>query len=139
MIASETVFYAAPAFLARGELTTYARNDGMYVNSAFPLPSDLGLVDAGNKHCYAYTGSMDVRAFSEPGPKFDRGFDALTSRVRTDVAESELVVLEEFLSLSASRLTEVVGLLSQIDARPLQKVLLASSSIGLLPTLVSAE
>lgn len=135
----ETVSYAAPAFLTRGELTTFALNDGMYVNSAFPLPSDLGLVDAGSKHCYAYTGSKDVRAFSEPGPKLARGFDALMSRVRADIAKSDSVVLEEFLSLSASRLIEVVGLSSGIDARPLQKVLLASSSIGLLPMLVSAE
>ncbi|GAB48939.1 hypothetical protein [Mobilicoccus pelagius] len=135
----ETVSYAAPAFLTSDELTDYALNDGMYSNSAFPLPSDLGHVPARSNHCFAYTDCRDVRAFSEPGPSVSRGFDELTSRVRGVVGESEPIVLHEFLSRSAVRLVEVIGASSRSDVGPSQSILLASSSVGLMPILVSTE
>lgn len=135
----ETVFYAAPAFLTIDELTYYARNDGIYSNSAFPLPSDLGCVRARSNHCFAYTDCRDVRAFSEPGPSVSRGFDELSSRVRGVVEESEPIDLHRFLRRSAVRLVEVIGAYSRLDVGPSQSVLLASSLVGLMPILVSAE
>lgn len=135
----EAVFYAAPAFLTSHELTYYALKDCIYANSAFPRPSDLGHVLPRSNHCFAYINCRDVRAFSEPGPSVSRGFYELTRRVRGVVEESEPIVLDQFLSRSAVRLVEVVGASSRSDVGPLQSVLLASSSVGLMPILVSAE
>lgn len=132
------VFYAAPAFLTSRELSDFALNDGMYVNSVFPRPTDLGDVDAGSQHCFAYTDSANVRAFSEPGPKLPRPFSVLESAMRTSVAEAEERPLREFMASSLNSLSELVDLPGSTSLEPTQRFALAASSVGLQPILVHA-
>lgn len=135
----QDVFYAAPAFLTSRELIYYAQYDGMYANSVFPSPSDLQHVAAGSQHCFAYTDSRDIRAFSEPGPMLSRGFEEMVGRVRQNIQDSEPVVLGEFLSDAVFRLQDVTKLAIEADLNFARWISLVSSSVGLLPMLVSTR
>lgn len=135
----ESVFYAAPAFLTIDEITQYAWNDGMYTNSVFPRPSDLGRVDPGSKHCFAYTSGRKVHAFSEPGPELARSYESIFTVIPTIVTESIPTNLETFLRRTLTTLTEVTETTLPPNLGLLQSVQLACSSIGILPLLISSQ
>ncbi|WP_445337232.1 hypothetical protein [Clavibacter sp. CFBP 8614] len=91
------VFYAAPSFLRSDELIDYALHDGMYVNSVFPRPQDLGTVAVNSLHSFAYTSAQDIRACSEPGPRFAANVESMRKVVKSTLESADMLPLEQFL------------------------------------------
>lgn len=125
------VFYASPCFLKSSELKDFARNDGMYSNSVFPRPLDMGVVPVNSRHSFAYTGIHDVRACSEPGPKFSASAELLHRKLVAVVRGAELMSLEQFLSTSLVKLMDKIGS-TDLDGESVASLLASeSNSIGL--------
>lgn len=135
------VFYASPCFLTNDELFQHAFNDGMYQNSVFPRPSQLGPVDEGSDHCYAYTSSLDVRSFSEPGPPKNASFELVRKAVSASVETAELENLGRFLEREISKLRKNESGSTRDrfadDGHELQELGLRASQAGVLPFLVA--
>jgi len=135
------VFYASPCFLTNDELFQHAFTDGMYLNSVFPRPSQLGPVDEGSDHCYAYTSSVDVRSFSEPGPPKQASFELVRNAVSAGVQTAELESLGRFLEREISKLPENASGLTRDrfadGENELQELALRASQAGVLPFLVA--
>lgn len=135
----ESVFYAAPSFLTGEELSRFALNDGMYLNSVFPRPSDLGEVVAGSLHRFAWTDDRNVRAFSDPGPLFDGGFGEVQSKITGRLLESQPVVLEQFVEASIGAMMTEVEPVDRPRGSQVLWLTSLSNSIGLQPFLLRGE
>lgn len=135
----EAVFYASPCLLAMRDFVTYVRASRLIDNSVFPRPSQLGRVPEGSNHSFAYSNATDVRSFSEPGPPAEAGFSVPASRLRSIVQESEPQALSDFLAAKDDVLTSAVELPSAPDASRVQRISMASSTVGLFPFIVRAD
>lgn len=139
------VFYASPCFLTSGELRQYAFSDGMYLNSVFPRPLQLGKVPRDSQHCFAYTSTSDIRAFSEPGQPTEASFASVRRKLSSSVEKAEARGLRDFMEQALSDFPE--GAIGQAyedgysvsDQSDLQRLSRRAGGIGLLPFLVAGR
>ena len=101
----EFVYYVAPVFHSTEDLTRYLLAATLAENSVFVPPSQLGPVQPGSTHRFAYTTQADVTAFSTPGEPRNRSFPALLEGLQSG-DPSERQTLRAHVSRSLDRLSE---------------------------------
>ncbi|NIH52283.1 hypothetical protein FHX76_000151 [Lysinibacter cavernae] len=138
------VFYASPCFLTSDELAQHVSNDGLYPNSVFPRPSQLGRVLPDSQHCYAYTSTGDIRAFSEPGPPMEASFESVQRTMSASVEVAETRTLEDFVERALLNFPEgesrpTYRRYTESRLAKLQDLGIRASKIGLLPFLIAGR